>query len=48
MLMMGENGLAEDGPELEYLYNVKSVKKEWWRKTLLALQLKPKVEPQKF
>lgn len=46
--MTGENEFAEDGPELEYLYTVKSMKKEGWRKTLLALQLKPKVEPQKF
>lgn len=46
--MMVENEFSEDGPELEYLYSVKSMKKEGWRKTLLALQLKPKVEPQKF
>ena len=30
--MMGEHGLAEDRAELEYLYKVKSMEKEGWRK----------------
>ena len=40
--MMGEHGLAEDRAELEYLYKVKSMEKEGWRKTLLALRLTTK------